>query len=62
MADEAIGLELLKFKLGTASSVGHGNMLGYTEVTDAPDPNSFGMASPLSRKVVDSWLFRRCRW
>ena len=49
MADEAIGRIAEIQKLGTGSSVGHGNMLGY-EVTNAPDPNSFGMASPLSRR------------
>ena len=37
--------------LGTASAAGHGNQMAY-RVTQAVDPNTFGMASPFSRNGV----------
>lgn len=51
MADEDIGRINEIQALGTASAAGHGNQMDF-RVTQAVDPNTFGMASPFLRDGV----------
>ena len=51
MADEDIGRIDEIQALGTASAAGHGNQMDF-RVTQAVDPNTFGMASPFLRDGV----------